>query len=524
MDTTPKKGNIFSNHYASRSGGKRNRSQNNFRWSDDRSGSSFFESIDENTENIFNDEGTNACNQSIGVSPIKPHNISHSNTQQSEKSQSLQRHPSGIESSTPKMTLKRTRTQSIVKPKANLANELTRDRFIRKAQSFSPAKRSALRETNFRRSIDPDDILVEIDEPQVMPNNPVRKVLEFSNEKFNQLTQQSRPPVNSSSPAAEPMRMKRLESQKSQSRLVKEFSRKKTTKPMVQTPNKTLGSLNESDILASLATGNETDLHKPMASTGTDDSVMDISDSSIQTPSTSAGTSTNRKQFQGILSDTPIRDTLVKKSIREDANRTPTKRFEKSISHNFLSVKSSPEKERFDIVYGRLPCTPPKNRQRRPLKRPAARIDSPLATEPSAKRKLYENHSEQPENWMGIEMMDILTRLKMRNLGAHIQKILSHLPDKSLVAASNVCKSWKAIVEDEPESLARRRRYLRDIELSKENLPRYDLKSNNINNNNIKPLHHHNKNYKVEEKPAPVSPSTRRFNEHQQVIDRIYIF
>lgn len=528
LETTPKKGNHFANFYGSRSGSKRNRSQN-IRWSLDKSQ---FDSILENSENTFNDEVAAACNQSINVSPIKPHNISNITIQQADKSHGIQRHPSGIESSTPKMAMKRTRTQSIVKPKLNLVDEQTRNRLMRKAQSFSPAKRSALRETNYR-TVEPDTVYLEDDEVQA--HNPARKFLEFTAEQFNQLTQQNRPalfqtptkiqkhivndeiapPATHLPSPTNKLKLKRLSAQRCESRLVKEFSRKKTIKPTIQTPKKSLGSLNESDILASLAPEQETEPEKSASSANNEDSLMDISDL-VVTPSTN----------QAIFSDTPIRDDGVKQNVREDANRTPTKRFEKSISHSFLSVKTSPEKEKFDILYGDLPCTPPKNRQRRPMKRPA-HIDSPLPNEPSAKRKLYEETVlEEPPCTVGIEKppcmvifeeMDILTQLKNRKMETEINKILRDLPDDSLQAVSSVCKSWKSLIDENRALRIRRRRFVKNKQMTKENVRRNDSKPNINENNNIKPLHIHNKNYQFEEKTVVVSPSTRRFNEHQQV-------
>lgn len=90
----------------------------------------------------------------------------------------IQRHPSGIESSTPKNNFKRIRTQSIVKPKLDLVGELARDHLIRKTQSFSPAKRSALREPNFQRAVEPDATITEaIETVDPKSYNPARKVL-----------------------------------------------------------------------------------------------------------------------------------------------------------------------------------------------------------------------------------------------------------------------------------------------------------------------------------------------------------
>lgn len=490
-----------------------------------------FESIDEDVdyENIFNNDEANACNQSIGMSPIKPHNNSNViNVQQPNNVQGLQRHPSGIDSSTPKMNLRRTRTQSIIKPKAILADEILRERFIRKAQSFSPAKRSALRESNFQNSIDPDDVLIEEDESPAY--NPAQKVLAFNTETFGQLIEMSSPPpllrtpkkfnkaetcdaVCSGSSRVTPKRLtpvKRLDSHKSRSRLVKEFSRKKTMKPISLTPTKVKLSLNESDILISMTAANETDSGKA------DSNLMDISDSAFVAPIKTLIACQSRGTRSAV---TPVRNACVKRNICESVNRTPTKRFEKSTSYNFLSIKSSPEKEKFDLVYGHLPCTPPKNHPRRQLKRPAATsIDSPHPKAPSAKRKLYKI-CERPMFYNGIEQLDILTQLKKFEMVDVYETILGYLPDEGLQAAYSVNRSWKSIVDENPKFRSRRRKFVKTMQTIKENVngSLSQIKPISNNNNNIKALHVHNQNYDIEERGTAVSPSTQRFNEHQRV-------
>lgn len=573
LETTPKKANYFSNLHGSctRSGSKKARNQlSNIRWSLEKSSpklrssvdrmksfssqSSMFESLDENYENVFNDDpAEHACNQSIGVSPIKPHNASSTIARLPEKPEGMQRHASGIESSTPKNNFKRIRTQSIVKPKLNLADELTRDRLIRKTQSLTPSKRSALRETNFQYSIEPSEVPIEAAPIEPKSYNPARKVLEFSTKKFEQLihpsatittaaqTKQTTPiklniskdSVTATTPKSitkQHTPLKRLNTK--QSRLVKEFSRKKLTRTVTvrHTPSKVAASLNESDILAALANENEneneTEAKCKIAAADTDDNLMDISDVSVSSSTKTPSIHKQRKAQAGIRSDTPIRDDFVKQNIREEANRTPAKRFLKSTSYNFLSVKSSPEKEKLDIVYGHLPCTPPKNRQqRRSLKRSAAavRTDSPLVTsEPSAKRQLYSERTRSYYN--GMEQMDILTYLQKYATNAGIvERILSHLTDENLQTASMVCKSWRNCVNENPKFKLRRRKFIRAMETTKENMveqidSKYISSSSTSLNNNTIPLHVHNKNFvALAEKPSMVSPSKRRFDEHQKV-------
>lgn len=521
METTPKKANYFSTLYDSGSRGSDKQNSENIRWSFNKSSprlrsagrksfsqrSQLFESIDENydEENIFNDE---EANHSIGVSPIKPHNNSIL-TKQPEKVQGLQRHPSGIESSTPKNNFKRTRTQSIIKSKHD---ELVRNRLIRKTQSFSPAKRMALRENVI-------DAGQNVDKHT---DNPARKVLDFTPTKFDQLV--NKLPHNlpttlkiecnqikaettniNTRASTRYMPLKCSDTQKSSSRLVREFSRKKTMRqPALPVPTQTLNSLNESDILMSLATEqNETDSQK------CEENIGDLAVSAMKTPSTNC---------KSQVSDTPNRSDFMKKNICEQANRTPTKRFEKSTSYHFASsVKSSPEKEKFEIVYGHLPCTPPK-KFRRQLKRPAAvaRADSPATNAPSAKRKLY-TICQRPSFYNGLEHLDILSHLKKFEMIDIVENILESLPDESLQAAYSVCKSWKSFVDGNRKLRSRRRKFVKEMQTIKENINRSEVKPMN-NNNNVKPLHAHNLNSSEwEEKPMAVSPSTQRFNEHQSV-------
>lgn len=582
LETTPKKANYFANRSSGGGASSTKKKRNplgNIRWSLDKSSqSSIFESIDENFENIFNAEASKACNQSIGVSPIKPHNISNANIHLPEKTQCIQRHPSGIESSTPKNNFKRIRTQSIVKPSVNLIDELKRDHLIRKTQSFSPSKRSALRETNFQHFIQPNEAHTNM---AVESNvyNPARKVLEFTSQNFERLIGPSSGTALAAAAAAAaaattPIKSNPHKDQRAindgsttpktigkhtplkrlhikQSRLVKEFSRKKITRSVTirQTPSKAVASLNESDILAALADENETETKRKnedaARAADTDENLMDISDlsasSSIKTPRA------NRQH----LGDTPTRNEFVKQNIREEANRTPAKRFQKSTSYNFLSVKSSPEKEKFDIVYGNLPCTPPKNRQRRSLKRPAAaiRTDSPLAAdEPSAKRNLFSESRRMYYNGMK-QPLDILSYFQKVDKPEMAERILEYLPDKDLQTVWMVCKAWRKFIDENPKFKLRRHAFIKSRETIKENLPqRFDNKPNqqqqqhnhhhhynnnsnssksisfscsiinNNNNNNTLPLHVHNNNSTIlAEKPVVVSPSKRRFEEHQQV-------
>lgn len=549
-ETTPRKENVFSSHFdsGSRGSNKKNRSQNSIRWSSPKPKSQrkssfstqtrLFASIDEDSDSIFmGKENSEACNQSIGFSPIKPHNSSSSTSTnmtaaQADK-QGIQRHPSGIEASTPK-TFRR--AQTIVKPQAKdgISNPL------RKVQSHSP-RRTALRERsiNFQSSFEPDDILLEDDEQRVEPNpvpNPAKKILDFNPQTFEKLTQSNREvqktpsklnhankiggSINgSASKKSKNVQLKRLDTQKS--RVFKEISRKKSMKLVAMTPTKTQQSFNESDILASLNDAKETDSCGTASNTVGDENLMDISDSAlsiIRTPSTN-----DSKQTKAVTSDTPIRSDFVEHNIREEANRTPTKRFVKSTSCNYPSVKTSPEKEKNDILFGCLPCTPQKNRQR---KRPAA-SRSPQLNEPSAKRKIDIGADIQADKYKvcerntffyGLDKLDMLTQLEKKNNFDIIDKIFGYLPDDAVHAAYSVSKSWRKIIEKNALVCLRRRNYVRSMRPIKENLHDTIKPINLNNNNNVKPLHEHNLNCsQIEERPVPMSPSTRRFIETQKV-------
>ncbi|XP_031630455.1 uncharacterized protein LOC116345331 [Contarinia nasturtii] len=532
IETTPTKANIFYNPYdsSSRNSGKKNRSQNNIRWSHNRSSprirsasgrkslsrQTTFESFDENFENIFNDDGENPCDQSIGVSPIKPFNNSTMVTKQMEKVPELQRHPSGIESSTPKNLFRRTHTQTIVKPKINHADDVIRNA-VRKTQSFSPAKRFPLSRRNFQNSFEPED--EECFETENLDDNPARKLLNFTPQKFNQLFNQA---------TTQPMAVtttktsitndnvmesgtikylppKRQHAYKS-SRLVREFSRKKSIKHIGSASNKAVRNLNDSDLSMSFG----------------EDNAMNIS----QTEVSSAGTPNCKLETNS--KDTPVQNNCVKKNICDGANRTPIKRIEKSISHNYIQTKSSPEKEILNIIYGHLPCTPPKKYTRRHLKRTVStRDDSPQPTAPSAKRKLYSRSDcHRPSYINGFEQLDILTHLHERKVVDAIGMILEYLPGESLLAAHSVCKSWRKLIDENPKNLTRCREFANQMQMHKENINIDGAKmviNNNSNNKNrnIQPLHQHNPNCDTVEKPVPVSPTTRRFKEHQSIISKL---
>lgn len=487
-----------------------------------------FDSIDEHFE--FNAEEGNPCDQSIGVSPIKPFNNSILAVKQIEKVVELQRHPSGIESSTPKNNLRRFRTQSIIKSKENA--DMPRN--MRRFQSSSPAKRFPLSGRNFQNSFEPDDYEIET---ELRDDNPAQRLLDFTPTKFNKLFNQPIATATTNTIAAasttsiassiyidtlENDGIKHLPPKRGSayknSRLVSEFTRKKSMKPL---PNKAVRNLNECDLSMSFGTESVNDTEK------CEDNAMNISNSEVFNVGTP---STNSKLDVMISNDTPVQNNCVKRNVCDGANRTPIKRFEKSSSYNFIQTKSSPEKEKFDIIYGHLPCTPPKKYPRRQLKRTLSiRDDSPQPAAPSAKRKLYSmTDYKRPSFYNGLEKVDILTHLYQFKLDNITGKILDHLPDTNLVAVHHVCKSWRKVLDEDRKNSVRRREVAKQMQMQKENIISAEesakLVVNNNNNNknrNVQPLHRHNPNSEIEERPTPVSPTTRRFKEQQSVSNPI---
>lgn len=528
-ETTPRKPNYFATHYdsGSRGSNKKNRSKNSIRWSSPKQGrsqkrTSSFASIEEDSI-CMGKENSNICNQSIEYSPIKPHNTSNNMVSALPMSQVIQRHPSGIEASTPKTYR---RTQSSIKPKVSdaISNRL------RKVQSYSP--RTALRENpiNCQSSFGPDDMLLEDHDQQIQKQdmNPIRKILDLDENNFEKLTNLNKGNLetptkssheigvlNKSASKKSKCTLERLETQTGRA---KDFRRMKTFKPA--TPSKSRTIFNASDISASFKNVKETNSTN---SNVTDELLMDISDpaiSVIKTPNT------NCSLKNVIISDTPIRNNYVDHNVRGSANRTPTKHFEKSYSFNFLSVKSSSEKEKNDIIHSRLPCTPPKNRHGRSLKRSAADLTK---NEPSAKRKLYEKNDDggvttKPARkcLYGLEKVNILTQLEKCNVDHIMETILSYLTDEALNDAYHVCKSWKRIIDNSKRVSARLRKYVKTMQTNKENARDREKPTIHNNNNvqplhNVKPFHPCNQNSQLEKRPMIISPSKRRFNRNLKV-------
>lgn len=449
-----------------------------------------------------------------------------------EKQSGIQRHPSGIEASTPKNFR---RCQTIAKIKDNIEDILPHR--LRKVKSHIP--RTALRERSIdlQSSFEPDDIVFEYDERQydhIQIPNPVKKILDFDAQRFEQLTQSNNMVLKTPTKQSQACEMKVSSASKKNPNLKRlldtdkcRWFRKKSMKAATTTPRKARKNFNQSDMLAYFKDANETDSCNAAASNAvSEENLMDISDSAL-TPST------NYHKSKAITSDTPIRSDFVEHSVREEANRTPTKRFDKYHSYNSLSIKSSPEKEKYDILHHDsrddiVFCSPNRNRVRR--KRSAAvGFDSPQLTAPPAKRQLYnpenanrtKNHPEieQTECFNGLEFLNILTQLEKKKMDHIIyDKILYDLPDDALHAAYSVCKSWKKLIDENAHLSVRRRKYVKTMRTNKENVHEF-IKPININNNNVKPMLVHNPNQsQIEEQSITLSPSSESFNKTQQVL------
>lgn len=564
-ETTPTKANYFANvlNSGSKSGRKKCRiSWSPYQASPSKKHQKSFEQLnspnrqgnlsDANNENNFDG---NVQDQSIGFSPIETHNASNAMSEKLENQHTIQRYPSGIESSTPKKLseLRRIHTQSIVRARDNAFDD-SNNRMLRKTQSFSPAK-MVLRELNFQNRIETETNASEIDDASAY--NPARKMLEFTNQQFGQLLE-SHPPATFQTPTklnaastSSTITSKDFEvpttpvnrspcKLKARSRFIKEFSRKRSMKPSssaATSTNKFAGSLNESDISMSMSN----DAHEQQTKTksavkfGIDFNLMDTNESMATSSQQQSNKTPNINQdIKDSISDTPNRDDSIRQNIREEANRTPIKRFERSISYNPLSVKSSPEKEKHEIIYGHLPCTPPKKYIRRSLKRPASSLADTTthsSIEPSAKRKLYESY-QRTKYYNGRTKLDIITLLANFNLFNIITGICDHLSDRELQATRSTCKSWSNIIKKDNRNNARRLKFVKALRSVKENsyqrrkysAPNININNNNNNNNTSaietikrKPFNIANVTNDEEHKPIPVSPSTRKFRENQEV-------
>lgn len=541
-ETTPTKGNYFAQvHHSGSSRSGRKKSQHRFNYSpykaDSKQRSPRERRIlfDANSEN---DCVPNVHDESIGFSPIGSYDNGSSKIVPT-KNVFGQRYPSGIESSTPKLsTLRRIQTQSIVKPNHDSLDDNQTAHMIRKVQSFSPAK-MVLRELNFQNlpannANNSNELMVQ----SAAVSNPASTFLALSNDRFDQLfgscaatihktpTKQQqataeqlyKSPLASTSTNQSPYKTRKI-----RSRIFREFSRKPVTRPTATTtkPSTQVDSLNESDIQMALS---EISKHAPASNETGTNSVEYADLSVIGTPNVGC------RDVKSGRGDTPIRDDSMTHSMRIEANRTPTKRFDRSISFNPTNRHYSPEKKKNKITYDRLPCTPPKNYTKRPLKRTANVSldvdDTPATTAPSAKRKLYETSGIRKEFFNDIRRLDILKLLANFNLGKVTASILDSLNERELQAVRSTSKSWSRIIKSDRVNNERRITFLKKLRDVKENSYHQRMLATSMISNNNNSTHDMSikrqpfgnvQNSSVDETPEPVSPSTYKFREHQEV-------
>lgn len=467
METTPTKANYFSR--ALRSSQKSSTKENRYSemspykgTPNKRNGSGasyssmhlFQDSVSENVENSFE---MSANEPSIDYSPITNHNksaTSMATTMLDNNRRTLQRHPSGIESSTPiSRSFKRTHTQTIAKTHFDTGNAANSRALKRKFKSFSPAKRhNVLKEisTNTPAMLERHDEQLEEDESvAINEHNPARKMLLFSSKQFDLLTAPIAPkPIHAASRIEPPV-----------------------------TPTK-------SSI-------------KTRASTLQRQQCISFSPSPTNA--------------------SPTRCDLANQSIQEEAMRRPMKKLKRSISYN----PTTPNKGRIEteVLNTSVYCTPSRSPRRNALKRPAtSAIGHQSATneasaEPPAKRKLY---------YVGLEKLDILTRLNGANNVTDL--ILSMLSDKDLYASSRVCRSWSELIANNKSAHLRQLRYFRSSQSQKENANGRSSRTapgpSGVHTNKRIPFAQRNDRHSLRSSPSrspPVSPSKRKFHEHQKV-------
>lgn len=535
-ETTPTKGNYFAQELRSdrsHSSRKKNRQRLYSPYEADGKLSLSRERrnlFDTNNENEF---ASNVHDVSIGFSPIGTYDGA-SAKMSPVKIHQIQRHPSGIESSTPKKgALRRIQTQAIVKPD-NSTVEIHANRLIRKTQSLNPNK-MVLRESNASNMIVQHGSSSNEPNYSILAHNPAIAMLKLSNEQFDQLIdhrfstdmktptkQQKAAGVKTArqSPLlASPSSNKSHFKAKHRSRLFSEFSQKRSLRSLAATKSSTklADSLNESDILMALTDASNEEpspILPPVAHANAD---LDGS----KTPKVNCFMATAK-------SGTPHRDNSMTHSLQVEANRTPTKRFNRSVSFNPSQRQYNPEKE--NKKYDRLPCTPPKNYIRRTVKRPAnTSIDSSPATPPpSAKRKLYRNVEQRTHFYHKCRQIDILMHLHNFNLTNVITHIFNYLDERDLQTVRSTSKSWSEAIMKDPIHDPRRSDFLSKCQRTKENARRSlkHSRSMNITNNNNdssvllekrKPFNMSNDTNSIIERPEPVSPSTRKFRENQKV-------
>lgn len=401
---------------------------------------------------------------SIECSPIAVHSksfISAAAIMHDSQRRTLQRHPSGIESSTPiSRAIKRTHTQTVAKTHFNEDSVANARHFLRKTQSFSPAKRVLREITNPCQPLERhDEQLEEDDVVATKEYNPARKMLAFASNQFQTLL------TGSASVAQMPGQAKPRETAP-------------TIAPTI-TPTK----------LARMTRQN----------------ILQRQERISFSPSPTIAS--------------PTRNDVAKQSIQEDAMRRPKKKMERSTSYNPTPPKESclEKEQRKQFIH----CTPPKSYRRKPLKRSAATAigdDSTVSgetSEPPAKRKLF---------YDGLEKLDIFGRLKNHTVVTDlILSMLSdedlHASYQVCPSWSQIIQKRNS----EYSRLLRYTRALRRQKenANTQATPFGPGPAPSVATNiKRKPFEQRNLHYSLRSSPRrspPVSPSKRKFHENQKV-------
>lgn len=421
------------------------------------------DTVDIDSENIENNFEMSVNEPSIEYSPIDHHNkglVSTVTIAPGINKRTLQRHPSGIESSTPiSRSTRRTLTQSAVKAQFDTENATNARFLLRKTQSFpahraSPAKHTnALKEisTNSPAKFDRYDIQPEQDAvPAIAECNPARKMLEFSTNQFNSLLSGAIE-VPSSTVAESGVRAP-------------------TTPPKKKTLRSTFQRQRRIDLWS---------------------------------PPT-------------VVS--PARNDVIKQTNQGEVLRCPKKKPENSISHSLASSKDSGiDKSNDTISVDRMPSD---SLSRKAMKRTASNLDdseptsSDAVSEPAAKRKLF----------TGVEQMDILTFLKGKEGALSLDILSSLSDQDLYAASRVSSSWLQIIDSHEEVRLRLERyiRALESAKenANRTIVDQNAAGPSNADNFKRKPFDQRNNYYSLRstvQKSPPSSPKTRRFRENQKV-------
>lgn len=195
-----------------------------------------------------------------------------------------------------------------------------------------------------------------------------------------------------------------------------------------------------------------------------------------------------------------------------------------------LSVDFDPEREKSKILYPYLPCTPPKKKPKRTLKRFTS-------NKTHFKRSLYEIKHKVTlrASYEGIEKLNIM--LHLQNTLPAVDIILNCMSGSDLLNMSLVSRKWKCLVENNSKNNLKRLKYISSTNLVKENFMAGNFlnclkhqKSIPLRDFNCRSTNSIDRKRSLDEGlvcSPPVSPSKRKFHENQKVCLMgffIYIF